>query len=499
MSVRQLWRHEVRLVARSRTPFVVLPLLAIVVGYAAASGARSVRQQRSTIDRVQADDRQTYAAIARELNDLADQGNPRPDLQLAGMAWYIFQPAGAAAPAPHIDPRRAEAAGSEWVGARHAVLPTAPLAALAIGEGDLHPYYSRVTIRTRPALVNSDEIENPVNFLSGRFDLAFVLTVCWPLLVLPLVYNLLSDDRESGTLALVASHVVPLRAIVAVRLLVRLGLAVVVTIAASVLTLVVTGAVRGEPAVAGLVVWSAAVVVTGAFWGGVAAMVNTTRWRTAANATAVSAVWLGTAVVVPAVMGEVAAAVAPVPSRVQVINEVRAAGNLAPADLTRLTTAYYEHHPEARASKDSADITAIRGLALQDEVDRRIDPILRAYRHAADRQQRLADRLRFASPPLLIYDSITELAGTTTSRYRSFEAQLDSYHASWRAYFYPLVHARVPLTVAHYDQAPRFTFVAEANGSGTRRAAVLIGAVASIAFVLLAAAFRRVASSAALP
>ena len=55
------------------------------------------------------------------------------------MAWYIFQPEGAVAPAPHIDPRRAEAAASEWVGARHAILPPAPMGALAIGQSDLHP------------------------------------------------------------------------------------------------------------------------------------------------------------------------------------------------------------------------------------------------------------------------------------------------------------------------------------------------------------------------
>ena len=78
--------------------------------------------------------------------------------------------------------------------------------------------------------MQSDEIENPANLLSGRFDLAFVLTFCWPLLVLPLLYNVLSEEREAGTLALVASQPVSLRAVLAARLVVRGGLVVRVTL-----------------------------------------------------------------------------------------------------------------------------------------------------------------------------------------------------------------------------------------------------------------------------
>jgi ABC-2 type transport system permease protein len=369
----------------------------------------------------------------------------------------------------------------------------------SVGQSDLHPYYSRVTIRTRPALVNSDEIENPVNLLNGRFDLAFVLTFCWPLLALPLIYNVLSDDRENGTLALVASHAVSIRFVLAMRLLTRVGVAVAVTIAASVGRLAVVGAIGTGRTAVGIAVWSAAVVATGLLWSGVAALVNTARWRSATNATVITAAWLCAGIVIPAVLAEVAAAVAPVPSRVQLINQIRAAGNLRPGELAQLLTAYYEEHPDATPSNESADVTAIRGLALQDETDRRIDPIVSAYRRATDRQQRVADTLRFASPLLLIYDSVTELAGTTTTRYRRFAEQLDAYHRIWRAYFYPLVHARVSLTRAHYDRAPRFTFLEEPAGSTERRAAILVGIAGSIGLVLVALAFWRVASSAVTP
>lgn len=483
----RMLQHELRLIARARATPVVCLLLVVVCAAAVWNGARWVRQQHETVERVRAADDRLYDAIHADLDRLARLGDPRPPLPLAGMAWYIFQPGVADAPAPHIDPRLPEAASSEWVGARHAVLEPAPLAALAIGQSDLHPFYTRVTIRTQPVLVHSDEIENPVNLLNGRFDLAFVLTFAWPLLVLPLLYDVLSEERERGTLALVAAQPVSLRVMLAVRLAVRLGLPVALTIVTSIAALAVAGvdvAAWWRP----LAVWSGAVAATAMFWGGVAAVVNLVCRRSAAGAVVLMACWLGAVVVAPAVIGEIAAAMAPVPSRVELVNAVRNAGNLSSAELNALVGTYYEEHDDALRTGFSADETAIRGLAQQDEVDRRIGPVLAEYRAAARRQQQLVDRLRFVSPPLAVYDAVTELAGTTAARYAAFAGQVDRYHRAWRDYFYPLVRTRTSMTRQRYDEAPRFAFQNDAPGTAAGRALALVAWTVAVASVLLAAA-----------
>jgi ABC-2 type transport system permease protein len=41
-----------------------------------------------------------------------------------------------------------------------------------VGQGDLLPYYVRVTTQPKQAFINNDEIENPTHLLLGRFDLA---------------------------------------------------------------------------------------------------------------------------------------------------------------------------------------------------------------------------------------------------------------------------------------------------------------------------------------
>src|SRR4030095_593469 len=89
------------------------------------------------------------------------------------------------------------------------------LSALSVGQSDLYPYYFKVSRQSKQTFVTNDEIENPTNLLAGRFDLSFVIIYLLPLLILALSYNLISAEREQGTLAMMMSQPVALRSFVA--------------------------------------------------------------------------------------------------------------------------------------------------------------------------------------------------------------------------------------------------------------------------------------------
>ena len=84
--------------------------------------------------------------------------------------------------------RRADAVANErgWL----ALLPPAPLSALAIGQGDVYPNYIKVTARSLDALVSGDQIEHPLAVASGQFDSAFVVLFLYPLLIFAISFDL---------------------------------------------------------------------------------------------------------------------------------------------------------------------------------------------------------------------------------------------------------------------------------------------------------------------
>jgi ABC-2 type transport system permease protein len=71
--------------------------------------------------------------------------------------------------------------------------------------------------------------------------------------------------------------------------------------------------------------------------------------------------------------------------------------------------------------------------------------VVDAYERQRRRQQALIERLRYLSPAMLMQDALNDLAGTGTTRYRHFSAEVDRFHAAWRAHFTPLILGRTRL------------------------------------------------------
>ena len=83
---------------------------------------------------------------------------------------------------------------------------TLPINSLAIGQRDVNPSIQSVTIRGLEGQKYDSELNNPSNLLSGNIDFSFVLIYLFPLLIIAFSYNLVSEEKESGTWKIVATQ-----------------------------------------------------------------------------------------------------------------------------------------------------------------------------------------------------------------------------------------------------------------------------------------------------
>src|SRR3546814_379286 len=120
------------------------------------------------------------------------------------------------------------------MGAQYAILPTLALSPVAAGQSDMLADYYKVTIGSRAEFMEAAEIESPWKLLSGQFDLAFVLVYMFPLFIFAISFNMLSVERDQGTLRMLLSQPLKLPHLVLAKTLVRagfiIGLAVLVPI-----------------------------------------------------------------------------------------------------------------------------------------------------------------------------------------------------------------------------------------------------------------------------
>ena len=83
---------------------------------------------------------------------------------------------------------------------------TPPIAALSMGQRDVNPSIQSVNIRNLEAQKYDTDLVNPMSLLLGNLDFGFVLIYFFPLIIIAFTYNLISEEKEEGTWALVLSQ-----------------------------------------------------------------------------------------------------------------------------------------------------------------------------------------------------------------------------------------------------------------------------------------------------
>ncbi len=461
MAARTVLRNEWRLLMADRGLRVVLGLFAVLLVYALANGIVWMRFQERTVEAVRAANLERASAIEQELAAIA----------------------GGAEPASRFsDPRAPNVLGGAR-GRHTAVLEPGPLTALAVGQSDLLPYYYDVNIYTNESSFHQNgEVENPLNLMVGRFDLAFVLIHLLPLLVLALSFNVLSEEREQGTLALTLSQPVSARGVVTAKLAFRALLVLGMALAASLLGAVATG---GFGAPGQVLLWCATLVAYTLFWFGLAAWVNSLGRSSAWNATVLVGAWLVLVVVLPAAINIASGLLHPLPSRVQMVTVQREASNDAVNRRSELLARYLEDHPEM-AGGVVAEEPGLGALAwaATDEVNRRLEEVTGEHDARRAEQIALVRRYRFLSPALLAQEVLIDAAGTGDARFASFQSQVRAFAEQWREFFVPAILAGEQMDASVLPNLPSFRPAGERAADVARRAlvpfTVLVGLLALV-------------------
>jgi ABC-2 type transport system permease protein len=442
----RLASFEWRLLRADATLRIFAVILTLLTGYGVYNGRQWVRFQEGTIARVLDEEASRFALHRADVMRAANGDTAR-----AIQFW--------------ASPAATSRAGTTLL-TRYAILPPAALGAFAVGQSDLYPYYTRVSTRTKQTFMVNDEIENPVNLMAGRFDLAFVTIYLLPLLILALSYNVVSAEREQGTLDLTLSQPVDGRRVILTKLLVR-----AVIVLGAVLTLQVIGAfasgteVSDPGALQRLEMWGVVVMLYAAFWFALGLVVNAYGRSSATNAVILLTAWLAVVVVVPSLYNGIITTTHPSPSRVELTTALRAATNEANEKGTVLLQKYYLDHPEMMGGGD-ADMNdfAARSIAVQEAVEEEMGPALADFDRRLLAQQQLTDRFRYVSPALAVQAALFDLSGTSVHRYQAYQEQLDAFHRSWREWFIPRVFAKSRMQPEDVEGLPQFRFTEELAG-----------------------------------
>jgi ABC-2 type transport system permease protein len=454
--------HEFQQLMRDRVGAAALVLLAVVLAGGLLTGLTMQRKQQAIQAGVQAENDLHFQEMRAQLEAVAAGQKPK---------GFFF--------------------ANRPTAVRYSIArPVSPLTALALGDSDMMPASAEVGLFSSPATrFQKASIDNPQNQQIGRFDTAFVLIYVLPLLLLVVTYNLLSIERERGTLPLLLNQPPGLLRILLSKALVPfLALAVPAALVPVIVILVASPGAADYSS--NLLLFVLLTLGYSVFWIAAALLVNVLGFRSSTNALLLGGLWLALVLVLPATLQAALNAVYPLPSRIELVSQARVAEVEHNQKRKEITDRFYQDHPDLVPPGGKENRT-LGFYAISLETQKAVQPVYSRFERQLDAQQAWVRRLQYLSPAVIFREGLAAAAGTHSESIVGFRERIDSFHAQVRDFVLPKVVQSRELTLADYAAAPAFP--ANARGAGRLPWPSLLGLLLPAA-ILLYWSSRRAAS-----
>jgi ABC-2 type transport system permease protein len=407
--IREAW-----LLWRSRAAMLALALLFVCAGAAVALGLASVARDRAAIDRMLAGQPAEERALAAFVED-AGSG-----------AYYGFQPT--------------------W---------DAPsdLAFAALGNRDIAPALLRVRALALEAQIYENEAANPELALPGRFDLAFVAVYLAPLVLIALLHDLWSGEREAGRYHALAALPHARKRLWTARVLVRIGGVLAVLL----LPFAVGAALAGTAPLRALG-FAGLILLVVLLWTAISLVVARRGGRSAVHAASLAAIWFVLTLVAPAGANLAINAAVPVPDGAALARENREhvhAGWDRPKDGTMRD--FLKLYPQLAPGAAIPPTFSWKWyFAFQHLGDLHVADESRAYRDGIERRATLARQTGWLLPPAGIAQAMTALARTDVAAQLDYQMRIRAYHQRLREFYYDYLFSEKPFGPDDLRRVPRF-------------------------------------------
>jgi ABC-2 type transport system permease protein len=523
-----LLRLELRQAWRERTVPLAAVVLAVAVMASVAAGVTGHRERREAAATLVEAHRSHLASQTKIIDENwarapnasgeARRGPTHPGLVIVRVTDFRT----ALPPSPHV----------ALAGARHTLAPES--FRMRMFDDEFVPAFPTVKDRSLSGLIPERPLDPPEAVHRGRFTLSFVLVYLLPLLLAPVLYDLIAGDRESGTLALASAQPIPIHRWIAVKIAARAGPIWIAGLLVPIVAIATADGTVGEAVSwSRVAVWAGVTTTYLLFWTAIGVWTSCTARGSAHSAARFAAAYLLVVVALPAVAGLVARTIAPLPPRAAIADREREArfeaqGSVSatqqqlyaaararfpytvgdeaaqarstqaiyetPAVLPRnpIIDTYLDRHGAPSQPAYTFQLRQLLHQARADYIETRMAPLLDEFDRQRHRQRSIVWGAAWVSSALATGLAIDELAGVSDTRRERFLAQLDAYVRGWYDEIYGLLRRNRAVTPDLMRRQAPFTFVEETDAAVIARAATLFMALAVTTTASVAVAGRSV-------
>ena len=330
--------------------------------------------------------------------------------------------------------------------------------ALSVGQRDVNPAYLKIRLLAVQNQLYNSENTNPNKLATGSFDLAFVFVFILPLFIIALSFNMLSAEKEQGTLAILLSQPLKLSTLLLAKLLFRFTLIFVLTTTLSLIGIAWLQASMDLR----LLIWILATTLYSSFWLACAFYMVVLQKSSAFNAISLLGVWLLLAIILPTLINVIGMINNPVTEGLELSlkqrQEVHAGWDKPKAETMQK---FYALHPQF------SDTTSVKGrfewrwyYAFQELGDQSVATLYQNYRQKMEARQAFTTRWGGISPAAVLQGTFNALAATDLKQHLEFVNSTKDYHDKLKAFYYPFLFRFKKFAHSDFAKEPQHVFKA---------------------------------------
>jgi len=428
-------RFELKQLLATRLFWWVGAILITSISFAVYNGKIAIEEKLHTIKELKEEQEQRYSNFKLDFDSL-EAGTKK-----AQLSWFQ-------------DPRQALTVGMFRNSGKYAILEPKPLSLISTGQSDVEIFYTKVSYLSDIFQANNVNFENPFNIAAGQFDFAFVLIFLFPLLIIALTYNILSGEREQGTLPLLMSQPVQIRYWLMAKLTFRFSFLLLAVLLSLCLAFTVFQVDFLSTDFFKLLF---AIGIYTFFWFALSFYINLLGKSSAMNTLLLLASWLLFVFLIPSMANMLATSIYPMPSRVELVNAKRQAEQDSERNKQAILTKFYQAHPSLvqKSEKEQTGQDFYREyVTLHEVIDEQVNKVQQSFDNQLEAQQSFANNFQYLSPAILMQNALNEIAETDSKYYKVFQKNAHAYQQNWKAFFKPKFINDEKITIKEFGQIP---------------------------------------------
>ena len=341
---------------------------------------------------------------------------------------------------------------------RLAIMQPEVFSFLSTGQSDMYTHFKSPTVYGNNFALDYSEMVNPVQLLFGNFDLSFVIIFILPLLIIAFTFNILSKEKELGTLRLLGAQPISITSWLLQKMTIRYIIFILFTIAILLIsvTFFSSNVFSNFSNLFGLLAIIAAYIL---FWFILSYIVNIKVNDSSKNALILIGFWLLIVMVIPATINQISNSLYPTPSRLKMINEIRLIKKENEEKQNEIMDSYLRDHPELAKETDKQKFGFWHKYFASEKImEEKTKPLLSEYDLQLKKQQKLINTFKFISPAILMQQSLNNIAGTSEKHYNDYKKQVFEFSNEWRNYLVPMLFKGEKFKKQNYNELPKFIY-----------------------------------------